>query len=253
MCTQVQQQQPGLVPRTPGPASILSPTPQTNASASVFMFAPASSSASSSSTSLPQFEMAADLQTQSHRARHSEHTSLTTAGDGVSYSDTGLPVSSNPLDSSVITSLQPVQATVTPMAEPMANYEGPMTTIEQIPNRNILLNHSPSPCSPPHYRSALMDQTSCKTLTLPSIPLPPSSPASNTSSLASIPLHTQPISPSSPPQHDHAHSLQNTSGFSWPYQQPMATIPDFPQTLPYLPQVPAATPTSQHNSFFRVF
>ena len=138
-----------------------------------------------------------------------------------------------------------VQATVTPVAEPMANYElnNTMTTIEQIPNSNILFNHH-SPSSPQaHYRSAIMD----KNLSLHSIP--PSSPHSNTSSLASIPLH--PVSPaSSPAHHDNVHASQ---GFSWPYQQPIGAIPDFPQTLPYLPQVPAATPTSQHNSFFRVF
>ena len=219
MCTQVQQpqQQPtssGFVPpRTPGPSSsILSPNAATNSS--VFMF-------NHPSSMPPQLE---DQQQSTSRGRRA------------------LP----PSDGSYLESLslQPVQATVTPVAEPMANYESPMTTIEQIPNSNVLLNHSPSP--PTHYRSTLMD----KNLSLHS--LPPSSPHSNTSSLASIPLH--PVSPtSSPAHHDNASSLHTTPGFSWPYQQPMGGIPDFPQTLPYLPQVPAATPTSQHNSFFRVF
>ena len=258
VCTQVQQQQQqqpqqGIVPRTPGPGAILSPTAQPNPNGSVFMFANTSSSSSSSVSMAPQFEVAAE-QTQPMRTRRRSSSSVAVIADG-NYGHSVLPSSSislEPNSSLAVAGLQPIQATVTPVAEAMPNYEVSMTTIEQIPNRNVLLNHSPSPCSPQHYRSALMDQTSCKNPTLPSINLPPSSPHSNTSSLTSIPLHAQPISPSSPP-HDNPPSLQNTAGFSWPYQQPIGAIPEFPQTLPYLPQVPAATPTTQHSSFFRVF
>ena len=66
--------------------------------------------------------------------------------------------------------------------------------------------------------------------------------------------HSLHIAPSSHSMDNHAHSLHVANTFSWPYQQPVAGIShDLSQTLPLLPQLPAHTPTTQPNSFFRVF
>ncbi len=77
-------------------------------------------------------------------------------------------------------------------------------------------------------------------------------------SSSSLQLPPLPISPTTPPHvsSDHPPSvLHMTNTFSWPYQQQTMTqmSHDFSQTLPLLPQVPALTPTSQSNTFFRVF
>ena len=98
--------------------------------------------------------------------------------------------------------------------------------------------------------SALLIQSSSPVITQPHHIIPASS-----SSPLSLPA--QPISPTTPPQvSDHPPSVLHMGNtFSWPYQQqPMAPMShDFSQTLPLLPQVPALTPTTQSNTFFRVF
>lgn len=255
VCNQVQQQ-PSVVPRTP---AILSPTVQ---STNAFMFTnpgngtSSSSSSSTSSSSSVSVASTAGMGSSAvpHREMDMDESQLRPVNSAAVHQQNVSPLPPNPMELSLGMPYHPVQATVTPVAEPMANYEGSMTTIEHIPNRNILLNHStPSPCSPQHFHSVLMDQTSCKNPTLPALNLPPSSPNSNSSSLTGVPLHTQPISPASPSHSENPSSMGNPSGFSWPYQQAVGPIPDFPQTLPYLPQVPAATPTTQNVSFFRVF
>ena len=105
----------------------------------------------------------------------------------------------------------------------------------------------------PNQAVALMVQSSSPVI---SQSLPPHHVIPLSSSPATLPLPTQPISPTTPPQvTDHPGSVLHVGNtFSWPYQQPMAGMShDFSQSLPLLPQVPALTPTTQSNTFFRVF
>ena len=118
-------------------------------------------------------------------------------------------------------------------------------TEQEIEQNTVLIEHCPN--------TALLMQTPSPVITQ-TVPPHHIIPVSSSPSPLALP---QPISPTTPPQvSDHPPSVMHMGNtFSWPYQQqPMVPMShDFSQTLPLLPQVPALTPTTQSNTFFRVF
>ena len=259
LCTQVQQQQQGsMVPRTPGPTEVQKMMSPNNIDNTVFVF-------NSNNTHVPAGTGEGIINNNEQNINGVQSNIGGTQNMGgasfnmpslrsryESTSNSSIPAAESPIENSfMLDNSNQMVATVTtvPAEELMGNLINSVAIIEQIPNHFAMLVH---PSSPQHFQSVMMSQTAP-----PTVPptLHPPSPPSHGSSLTNLPLHAQPISPATPPQSiENPPSLHVSNTFSWPYQQPIAGMShDLSQALPLLPQVPVPTPTTQPNSFFRVF
>jgi hypothetical protein len=288
LCTQIQQQQ-GMIPRTPGTLEsqkILSPA---NIEGTMFHF---NMGASQGMTDINEMGVVSGMNNQVDMPSLKSCGEFNGTSGGGALMDSPPPHSLNndmdqPMEETDVVILTVPQEEMMPLTETeytietLPNYE--LMQQQQHSHHpphhhhhhhpSAMVGHPPPP-SPQHYPGVMMGHHPVSSIGLPhpqstgnlsmppplppppgiSLSLPSQSPHHNIMS-HNLPLHAQPISPVTPPQpidnQPHQH-VSNT--FSWPYQQPISALPhDLTHTLPLLPQVPAPTPTSQSNSFFRVF
>lgn len=216
------------------------------------IFSPANSESNSnvfsfSNTSTEQVQNEDVLSVRSASITNNNQSSSTLPSSRLEDMNMGLYSSTAGIDRRIRNSVHQDNAVVITVPEKemfsISDHEMEQHTvlIEQCPNTaTALLSHTTSPIIsqsvPPHH--VIPVSTSPSPLALNS---------------------GRPISPATPPPpqvSEHPPSIMHMGNtFSWPYQQPMGPpmTHDFTQNLPLLPQVPALTPTTQSNTFFRVF